>query len=160
MCQLLICSAILYNRNAAGPSVKPEDGQMKQEESAASIGDSVPGSTGRGIKRPRESDENPGRSGIPQQDGTADFNGPDEGADEAEADIEADDDDDEGAPSSDSDDGADEVEGEDDPNFLCALFEKVKKQKNIWKVNLKAGIFHINGREYLFSKGNGEFEFC
>jgi hypothetical protein len=54
--------------------------------------------------------------------------------------------------------GAAEEEA-DDPNFLIALFEKVKKQKSTWKVNLKAGIFHIGNREYLFSKCTGEFQF-
>jgi transcription initiation factor TFIIA large subunit len=35
---------------------------------------------------------------------------------------------------------------------------QVTRIKNKRKCNLKAGVMHLNGRDYLFNRANGEFE--
>lgn len=44
-------------------------------------------------------------------------------------------------------------------HVVYAQFEKVTRAKNKWKCILKDGIMHLNHRDYLFSRANGEFEF-
>ncbi|GAA6063895.1 hypothetical protein JCM10212_002427 [Sporobolomyces blumeae] len=73
--------------------------------------------------------------------------------------------DDEDAINSDLDDSEDELDadgGADGPDqggdFVIALYEKVQRVKNKWKVTLKDGLISVNGKDYLFSKCNGEFE--
>lgn len=54
----------------------------------------------------------------------------------------------------------DEEEEEwDSPNFLTAQYDKVSRNKARWRCSLRFGIFHANGRDYLFKTANGEFEF-
>ncbi|CAI7800784.1 unnamed protein product [Closterium sp. NIES-54] len=76
----------------------------------------------------------------------------------------ADDDESLGAEDDDDDDddgrgviGADE-EGQDG-NIVLATYEKVTRQKNRWKCLLRHGVMSLNGRDILFFKANGEFEF-
>ena len=74
-------------------------------------------------------------------------------------------DDDEDAINSDLDD--DEEEDRDDNNengegpvgetILCT-YDKVQRVKNKWKCTLKDGILTTGGKEYVFHKANGEFE--
>ncbi|GAA5915100.1 hypothetical protein JCM8208_002626 [Rhodotorula glutinis] len=74
------------------------------------------------------------------------------------------DDDNEDAINSDLDDDDEEDDDDDvdgaDPNadLVIALYEKVQRVKNKWKVTLKDGLVSVNGREYLFAKCQGEFE--
>ncbi|GAA6018187.1 hypothetical protein JCM10207_002861 [Rhodosporidiobolus poonsookiae] len=56
----------------------------------------------------------------------------------------------------DDDEDADGVEQGGD--LVIALYEKVQRVKNKWKVTLKDGLVSVNGKEYLFAKCNGEFE--
>ncbi|KAJ2342252.1 transcription factor IIA subunit alpha [Coemansia erecta] len=91
---------------------------------------------------------------IGQLDGASD----DEGAGEAdEAKTEAPED----AINSDLDD-TDEDEGEDDAeeieHMVLCQYDKVTRSKNKWKCVLRDGIMLINGRDYLFQKANGDFE--
>jgi hypothetical protein len=64
---------------------------------------------------------------------------------------------------SDLDDSEDDedIESEDDdgdmPLVLCA-YDKVHRTKNKWRANLSNGLVCINGREWVFEKGNGEYE--
>lgn len=63
---------------------------------------------------------------------------------------------------SDLDDSDDEdldggVDGDNDDMVLC-LYDKVQRVKNKWKCVLKDGVASIDGRDYLFAKCNGEFE--
>ena len=44
------------------------------------------------------------------------------------------------------------------PNLVLAQFENVKRVKNKWKVTLKDGICNLEGRDYMFHRGTGEFE--
>ncbi|RIB17082.1 transcription factor IIA, alpha/beta subunit-domain-containing protein [Gigaspora rosea] len=62
---------------------------------------------------------------------------------------------------SDLDDSDDEgnTEGEETQNIILCLYDKVTRTKNKWKCQLKDGIMSVNGRDYLFQKGNGDFEF-
>ncbi|GAA5839869.1 hypothetical protein JCM3766R1_004706 [Sporobolomyces carnicolor] len=77
--------------------------------------------------------------------------------------------DDEDAINSDLDSSEDELDEEqelagqgagDDQggDIVIALYEKVQRVKNKWKVTLKDGLISVNGKDYLFSKCNGEFE--
>lgn len=50
-----------------------------------------------------------------------------------------------------------ENEDEDMPLMLCS-YEKVHRTKNKWRANLSHGVVCINGREWVFEKGNGEYE--
>merc|ERR1711939_59536 len=68
------------------------------------------------------------------------------------------DDDELGSDLDDSDDEAEGQEQEDGGDLVIALYDKVQRSKNKWKVSLKDGVISVNGREYLFSKCQGEFE--
>lgn len=76
------------------------------------------------------------------------------------------DDDDDEPPLNEDDDDDDELDdleqGEDEPNtqhLVLAQFDKVTRTKNRWKCTLKDGIMHLNGRDVLFNKATGEFDF-
>jgi len=56
-------------------------------------------------------------------------------------------------------------EGEEDPDdgpgvsdIVFCTYDKVARVKNKWKCILKDGMIHINGKDYLFAKCTGEFE--
>lgn len=75
-----------------------------------------------------------------------------------------DDDDDEPLNEDDDEDldDLDEEEEQNDPNgqhLVLAQFDKVTRTKSRWKCTLKDGIVHMNGRDILFNKATGEFEF-
>jgi len=62
----------------------------------------------------------------------------------------------------DSDDGLEDpdADNEDGPlgeTILCT-YDKVQRVKNKWKCTLKDGILTTGGREYVFHKATGEFE--
>ncbi|KAI8374604.1 transcription factor IIA, alpha/beta subunit [Radiomyces spectabilis] len=79
---------------------------------------------------------------IPQLDGDA---GNDE--DEINSDLD------------DSDDADDDAEGgEEIEHIILCLYDKVTRTKNKWKCILKDGIMLVNGRDYLFHRANGDFE--
>lgn len=63
----------------------------------------------------------------------------------------------------DDDDDLDDFDEGDEASktehLVVAQFEKVTRSKNKWKCILKDGVMHLNMRDYLFSKANGEFEF-
>ncbi|KAG0041355.1 transcription factor IIA subunit alpha [Gryganskiella cystojenkinii] len=58
---------------------------------------------------------------------------------------------------SDLDDSDGEIDEESDNIVLCQ-YDKVTRTKNKWKCVLKDGIMLINGRDYLFHKATGDFE--
>jgi transcription initiation factor TFIIA large subunit len=43
-------------------------------------------------------------------------------------------------------------------NMILCQYEKVNRIKAKWKCNFKDGIVHIDGKDYMFHKANGEFE--
>ncbi|KAI7904115.1 transcription factor IIA, alpha/beta subunit [Cokeromyces recurvatus] len=63
---------------------------------------------------------------------------------------------------SDLDDSDDEDEdgdgGEEIEHIILCLYDKVTRTKNKWKCILKDGIMLVNGRDYLFHRANGDFE--
>ncbi|ESK91264.1 general rna polymerase ii transcription factor [Moniliophthora roreri MCA 2997] len=61
----------------------------------------------------------------------------------------------------DSDEGDDEEAEEgtsQDADIVFCTYDKVARVKNKWKCILKDGMIHVNGKDYLFSKCTGEFE--
>ncbi|KAI8370922.1 transcription factor IIA, alpha/beta subunit [Blakeslea trispora] len=59
----------------------------------------------------------------------------------------------------DSDDNDEEGEGgEEIEHIILCLYDKVTRTKNKWKCILKDGIMLVNGRDYLFHRANGDFE--
>ncbi|KAJ3036582.1 hypothetical protein HDV00_002542 [Rhizophlyctis rosea] len=83
---------------------------------------------------------------IPQHDG-ADDDDDDDDDDEVAEEIGSDLDDDE----------EDDEEAETEHLILCQ-YEKVNRIKNKWKCTLKDGIVNVNGKDYLFNRANGDFE--
>ncbi|CAA7261803.1 unnamed protein product [Cyclocybe aegerita] len=60
---------------------------------------------------------------------------------------------------SDSDVGSDDEEGgAGESDIVFCTYDKVARVKNKWKCTLKDGMIHINGKDYLFAKCTGEFE--
>ncbi|EEQ33667.1 transcription factor IIA subunit alpha [Microsporum canis] len=60
----------------------------------------------------------------------------------------------------DPDDLLDDEQGEDDAvgQVMLCTYDKVQRVKSKWKCVLKDGILTSDGREYVFHKGTGEFE--
>ncbi|KAF8980734.1 transcription factor IIA subunit alpha [Entomortierella lignicola] len=58
---------------------------------------------------------------------------------------------------SDLDDSDGDMDDESDNIVLCQ-YDKVSRTKSKWKCVLKDGIMLINGRDYLFHRANGDFE--
>jgi len=52
----------------------------------------------------------------------------------------------------------DEEGGAGETDIVFCTYDKVARVKNKWKCVLKDGVIHINGKDYLFSKCTGEFE--
>ncbi|KAJ3491230.1 hypothetical protein NLI96_g848 [Meripilus lineatus] len=71
---------------------------------------------------------------------------------------------DEEAINSDLDDSDSDVEREGDStssldtDIVFCTYDKVARVKNKWKCILKDGMIHVNGKDYLFAKCTGEFE--
>ncbi|EED22232.1 transcription factor TFIIA complex subunit Toa1, putative [Talaromyces stipitatus ATCC 10500] len=87
----------------------------------------------------------------------------DPAASSAQTDGPGDDEDDEDAINSDLDDPddlADEDPDADDAlgEVMLCTYDKVQRVKNKWKCTLKDGILSTGGKEYVFHKGQGEFE--
>lgn len=70
---------------------------------------------------------------------------------------------DEDAINSDLDDPEDERDDDDEEDeasgwIMLCLYDKVQRVKNKWKCTLKDGVLTVNGKEYVFHKANGEYE--
>lgn len=52
----------------------------------------------------------------------------------------------------------DEEGGSGETDIVFCTYDKVARVKNKWKCVLKDGMIHINGKDYLFAKCTGEFE--
>ncbi|TGJ87556.1 hypothetical protein E0Z10_g1171 [Xylaria hypoxylon] len=89
--------------------------------------------------------------------GPSRFDGPDEYVK-----GEDDDEEDEDAINSDLDDPDDNVEeNEDDEEggqIMLCMYDKVQRVKNKWKCVLKDGVLNVNGKDYVFHKATGEYE--
>lgn len=92
---------------------------------------------------------------IPQLDGDADD-------DDAKGAVK--DEEDEDAINSDLDDSDDDGQGEmdndddDEGDSILCTYDKVQRVKNKWKCTLKDGVMSVKGKEWVFHKGTGEFE--
>ncbi|KAI9094315.1 transcription factor IIA, alpha/beta subunit-domain-containing protein [Phlyctochytrium arcticum] len=73
-------------------------------------------------------------------------------------DDEDDEDDNEDGIGSDLDDEDSDDENVDVSHIILCQYEKVNRVKNKWKCTLKDGIITVNGRDYVFNKAQGDFE--
>ncbi|KAI6134740.1 transcription factor IIA alpha beta subunit [Pisolithus croceorrhizus] len=48
--------------------------------------------------------------------------------------------------------------GQGDTDIVFCTYDKVGRVKNKWKCILKDGMIHVNGKDYVFAKCTGEFE--
>lgn len=77
----------------------------------------------------------------------------------AESDLFGDDNDDEK-----SEDNLDDLGLSDDEddfetrNHIICQYEKVSRNKQRWKSKLRDGVIHVNGKDYIFQKADGEFD--
>ena len=101
-----------------------------------------------GFKRSRTDVE----PNVPQRDGPADNN---QGAGTSGVAVAAGDENDEELLSEDSE----PEEEQSFENYLICQFEKVNRTSGgrKWKVNLKDGVLHSNGKDYVFTKATGEW---
>ncbi|KAK9767327.1 transcription factor IIA subunit alpha [Basidiobolus ranarum] len=101
---------------------------------------------------------------IPQVDGEDDDDEDEDEDEEGEEDVEEAEPvvDSEDAINSDLDDTDDDDRGEDGgeemEHIVLCQYDKVTRTKNKWKCVLKDGIMLVNGKDYLFHKVNGDFE--
>ncbi|KAK3329434.1 transcription factor IIA, alpha/beta subunit [Apodospora peruviana] len=60
----------------------------------------------------------------------------------------------------DSDDGNHDADEEEDDagHMMLCMYDKVQRVKNKWKCTLKDGVLTVNGKEYVFHKATGEYE--
>lgn len=156
---------------AKSRSSKKQDpkNEVKSEDATATNGTSSTNGSANGA-----SDQH--RSKVARADGSSDVkNAADSAASDGAAAAKKEADDDETAAGqkrkrisdddeigSDLDDSDDEdldggADGDNDDMVLC-LYDKVQRVKNKWKCVLKDGVASIDGRDYLFAKCNGEFE--
>ncbi|KAI1459999.1 transcription factor IIA, alpha/beta subunit [Annulohypoxylon moriforme] len=93
---------------------------------------------------------------TPTSGGPSQFDGP--GADDGMKDEVSDED----AINSDLDDPDDnpeeEDEDEDGGQIMLCMYDKVQRVKNKWKCVLKDGVLSVNGKDYVFHKATGEYE--
>ncbi|KAK7204941.1 transcription factor IIA, alpha/beta subunit [Myxozyma melibiosi] len=72
--------------------------------------------------------------------------------------------DDSDAINSDLDDSEDELNSNDEDDseesgmLMLCLYDRVSRTKNKWKCVLKDGVVNVNGKDYIFGKGTGEYE--
>ena len=59
---------------------------------------------------------------------------------------------------SDLDEADDDNEETAADHIVLCQYEKVSRTKNKWRCVLRDGVMHLNGRDYLFHKATGEFE--
>ncbi|KAJ2780536.1 transcription factor IIA subunit alpha [Coemansia javaensis] len=100
---------------------------------------------------------------VPQVDGASDDDEDDDNDNDnddgrkggpAAAGVEAPED----AINSDLDSDGDNEHDEETEHIILCQYEKVNRSKNKWKCVLRDGIMLINGRDYLFQRANGDFE--
>ncbi|KAI8965417.1 transcription factor IIA, alpha/beta subunit [Daldinia sp. FL1419] len=92
---------------------------------------------------------------APLPGGISQFDGTDDGVkDEASDDADA--------INSDLDDPDDNIEDDDEDEdggqIMLCMYDKVQRVKNKWKCVLKDGVLSVNGKDYVFHKATGEYE--
>ncbi|KUI70784.1 Transcription initiation factor IIA large subunit [Cytospora mali] len=53
---------------------------------------------------------------------------------------------------------ADEDDEENMGHIMLCMYDKVQRVKNKWKCTLKDGVLNVNGKDYVFHKATGEYE--
>lgn len=98
--------------------------------------------------------------GAPQFDGAGDTGEDTKAIKDEDAENEEDDEDAINSDLDDPDDDVVEEVGEDSNQgqIMLCTYDKVQRVKNKWKCILKDGVLTTGGKEYLFHKANGEFE--
>ncbi|KJZ71474.1 hypothetical protein HIM_09113 [Hirsutella minnesotensis 3608] len=110
---------------------------------------------GGGLMVPLKEAKRPRTTGDLKQaksEGIAGFDGADDDDVDDEDAINSDLDD----PEEDRDD--DEVDDEGLGHIMLCMYDKVQRVKNKWKCTLKDGVLTVNGKEYVFHKATGEYE--
>ncbi|KAJ2498136.1 transcription factor IIA subunit alpha [Coemansia sp. RSA 1972] len=90
---------------------------------------------------------------IAQLDGASDDDDDDDDGIKGEAPEDAINSDLDDSDEDEAEDGSEEIE-----HMVLCQYDKVTRSKNKWKCVLRDGIMLINGRDYLFQKANGDFE--
>jgi len=95
--------------------------------------------------------------------GLAQHDGPGSDDDEDGKDNVKDEELDEDAINSDLDDPDDGLNDEEDDDegmghIMLCMYDKVQRVKNKWKCVMKDGVLTVNGKEYVFHKASGEYE--
>ncbi|KAI1106174.1 transcription factor IIA, alpha/beta subunit [Jackrogersella minutella] len=92
------------------------------------------------------------RHRAPVSGGPSQFDGADSIKDES----------DEDAINSDLDDPDDNLEEDDEDEdggqIMLCMYDKVQRVKNKWKCVMKDGVLSVNGKDYVFHKATGEYE--
>ncbi|KAK0544323.1 transcription factor IIA subunit alpha [Tilletia horrida] len=63
-----------------------------------------------------------------------------------------------GSDLDDTDEEDDDANGDINDDMILCLYEKVQRTRNKWKVVMRDGIASIEGRDYLFSRCAGDFD--
>ncbi|KAI1392864.1 TFIIA-domain-containing protein [Hypoxylon trugodes] len=113
---------------------------------------------GGGLMLPVKRESKDTKATIPHRastsGGPSQFDGPDDSV--------KDEDDDEDAINSDLDDPDDNLEEDDEDEdggqIMLCMYDKVQRVKNKWKCVLKDGVLSVNGKDYVFHKATGEYE--
>ncbi|CAB4063127.1 TFIIA1 [Lepeophtheirus salmonis] len=107
------------------------------------------------LRRTRE--EKRKKRSLIQMDGANDSSDDDIDNDEDDEDEDDEDEDDE-----DEDDDGDNIDDEDNEegghNVVVCQYDKITRARNKWKFHLKDGIMHLNGKDYVFQRANGDAE--
>ncbi|KAI8324257.1 TFIIA-domain-containing protein [Martensiomyces pterosporus] len=141
-------------------SVPPHGGHIPQTDGAADANTQATGVSAmekwQAMRKARRTAYERELERIGQVDGASDDDDDDEGADGVKAENPED------AINSDLDDSDEEDDyeggGEETEHIVLCQYDKVTRSKNKWKCVLRDGIMLINGRDYLFQKATGDFE--
>ena len=145
----------MQQRLEAGGLLVPLDERYPTQQSRAK-GSKIPDGTssvGPSVDKSEQAFSDPSRNpGLPCFDGGA------EDEDVKDDDARGEDD-----INSDLDDSEDElnegIEGNEfEGDTILCLYDKVQRVKNKWKCTLKDGVVTVDGKDYVFHKANGEFE--
>lgn len=114
---------------------------------------------GGGLMLPLKQATKKSREKLSRPGGMAQVDGGDDDDDQDVKDEEVDED----AINSDLDDPDDTVNDEEDEDeamghIMLCMYDKVQRVKNKWKCVLKDGVLTVNGKEYVFHKATGEYE--
>lgn len=120
-----------------GPALPPHEEELKAEDVPSSSSDSKPQPTSAPSKRAGKMDAN---------------------TDEINSDLDDSDDEADAAEVEDNENNGGGAGGNNPGDLVIALYDKVQRVKNKWKITLKDGIVSVQGKDYLFHKCNGEFE--